>query len=222
VLSYSRQETLTTKTPRPHKKRSGHFEYQNPATLRVAVRFSRGNRPRRPDFFSSSRETIRPVYGASRYMILHKSQESRLPPSVDFSRQQVAGDSISTSSAQVSVQGSHTSGGAVPARENERVKQGTRGSEGLRVREGEFGGASAYPVRPTYGPTTGQGKFGQHQVEASGWDRHQYDDFRQGEPRRIPTARHRCSTSHQPEGTRHEVQRVRARNSSRPPKSWRP
>jgi hypothetical protein len=50
------------------------------------------------------------------------------------------------------------------------------------VRERDLGGASAYPVRPTYGPTPGQGKFGQHQVEASGWDHHQYDDFCQGEP----------------------------------------
>ncbi len=75
------------------------------------------------------------------------------------------------------------------------------------MQEREPGGASAHPVCPTYGPTAGQGEFGQHQVEASGWDRHQHDDFCEGEPRGIPTAHHRCSKSHQPEGTRHEVQR---------------
>jgi hypothetical protein len=129
---------------------------------------------------------------------------------VDLSRLQGTGDLIPMSSAQVYIQATCISGGAVPAHENERVKQGAGGAEGHRMREeGELRGASTHPVRPTYGRTSGQGEFGQHQVEASGWDPHQHDNFRQGEPQRIPTARHRCSTSHQPEGTRHEVQRGR-------------
>ena len=98
---------------------------------------------------------------------LYKSQESGFPLSVDFSRLQGAGDSIPTSSAQVFVQETDTLGGAVLSRKNERNKQGDRGAEGLRMQERELGGASAFPVCPTYGPTPGQGEFGQHHVEAS-------------------------------------------------------
>ena len=97
---------------------------------------------------------------------LYKSQGSGFPLSVDLSRLEGAGDSISTSSAQVFVQETDTLGEAVLSRKYERVKQGARGAEGLRVQKGELGGASAYPVRPTYGPTAGQEEFRQHQVEA--------------------------------------------------------
>ena len=110
------------------------------------MRFARDTDPRRADFFSSSRETFQPVYGASRYKSYARVKNRDFPRSVDLSRLQGAGDSISTSSAQVVVQEINTSGGAVLLRENERVKQGARGAEGLRMREGEFGGASSYPV----------------------------------------------------------------------------
>ncbi len=110
------------------------------------------------------------------------------------------------SSFQVSIQMSDSAGGALQARKNEHDQQGTEGLKDSECKKGEFGGLSAYPIRPSYGTTTDQGEYGHDQVEAFGWDCFQHDDFRQGEPRGVPPARDHGSASHQPERAWYSVE----------------
>ncbi len=124
MLPVPNQEALLLQDNLLQPKRLGHFEFK---TLQRYAKqcVLQGKPTQKSRFFFFVARDYPTSLRCEPVRDLNKSQESGLPLSVDFSRQQVAGDSISTSSAQVSVQEADTSGGTVPTRENERVKQGT-------------------------------------------------------------------------------------------------
>ncbi len=124
MLPIPSQEALLLQELLLQPKRLGHFEFR---TLRryATQCILRGKLTQKSRFFFFDARDYLTSLRRESERDLNKSQELGLPFSVDFSWQQVAGDLISTSSTQVSVQETDTSGGAVPTRKNERIKQGT-------------------------------------------------------------------------------------------------